>query len=130
VPSLPDGGLVYQVIEYEERVDLLLAAADVAVTRAGGTVAELAAMGVPSVLVPLPIATRDHQTANARVLVDAGAAVMVPDDELTAPRLARERDALLADRAHLEAMAAAMRGQAHLDAADRIAALIEDHARA
>jgi UDP-N-acetylglucosamine:LPS N-acetylglucosamine transferase len=87
-------------------------------------------MGVPSILVPLPIATRDHQTANARVLVDAGAAVMVPDDELTAARLERELDALLCDRERLDAMAAAMRGQAHLDAADRIAALIEEHARA
>jgi UDP-N-acetylglucosamine:LPS N-acetylglucosamine transferase len=129
VPSFPDGGLAYQPVEYEERVDLLLAAADVAVTRAGGSVAELAAMGVPSVLVPLPIATRDHQTANARVLVDAGAAVLVPDDELTAPRLERELDALLGDRDHLAAMAEAMRGQAHLDAADRIAALIEEQAR-
>jgi undecaprenyldiphospho-muramoylpentapeptide beta-N-acetylglucosaminyltransferase len=129
VPSLPEGGLVYQVVEYEEHVDLLLAAADLAVTRAGGTVAELAAMGVPSVLVPLPIATRDHQTANARVLVDAGAAVLVPDDELTPDRLERELDALLGDRARLASMAAAMRGQAHLDAADRIAALIEEHAR-
>jgi UDP-N-acetylglucosamine--N-acetylmuramyl-(pentapeptide) pyrophosphoryl-undecaprenol N-acetylglucosamine transferase len=129
VPSLPGGGLVYQVIEYEDRVDLLLAAADVAVTRAGGTVAELAAMGVPSILVPLPIATRDHQTANARVLVDAGAAVLVPDDELTPDRLERELDALLGDHERLGKMAAAMRGQAHLDAADRIASLIEEHAR-
>ncbi|MEY2590369.1 MAG: UDP-N-acetylglucosamine--N-acetylmuramyl-(pentapeptide) pyrophosphoryl-undecaprenol [Acidimicrobiaceae bacterium] len=129
VPELPEGGLVYQVIEYEDRVDLLLAAADVAVTRAGGTVAELAAMGVPAVLVPLPIATRDHQTANAQVLVDAGAAVIVPDAELTPERLERELDALLADPERTAAMASAMQGQAHLDAAERIAALIEQHAR-
>src|SRR5262249_53588010 len=86
--AAPDTGeLVYQVVEYEDRVDLLLAAADVAVTRAGGSVAELTAMGVPAILVPLPIATRDHQTANAQVLVDAGGAVLIPDDELDVDRL-------------------------------------------
>ena len=58
------------------------------VTRAGGGVAELAAVGLPAILVPLPIATRDHQTANAQALADVGAAVVVPDAELhhRAPR--------------------------------------------
>ena len=79
-PELPAGGLVYQAVRYEDRMDLLLAAADVAVTRAGGnTIAELAVVGLPAVLVPLPIAPRDHQTANAAVLMRAGAAILVPD---------------------------------------------------
>ena len=95
-PRPPDPGLVYQVIRYEERMDLLLAAADLAVTRAGGGVAELAAVGLPAILVPLPIATRDHQTGNARVLTDAGAAVLIPDDECTTERLSAEVEALLA----------------------------------
>jgi len=120
--------LVYQVVEYEDRIDLLLSAADVAVTRAGGGVAELAALGVPSVLVPLPIATRDHQTANAQVLAAAGAAVPVPDDELTTARLEAELSSILDDPARREAMAAAMRSQAHLDAADEVAKLVEAHA--
>jgi UDP-N-acetylglucosamine--N-acetylmuramyl-(pentapeptide) pyrophosphoryl-undecaprenol N-acetylglucosamine transferase len=60
------GACVYQVVEYEDRIDLLLAAADLAVTRAGGGVAELAALGVPAVLVPLPIATRGRARRNAR----------------------------------------------------------------
>ncbi|MBA2752261.1 MAG: UDP-N-acetylglucosamine--N-acetylmuramyl-(pentapeptide) pyrophosphoryl-undecaprenol N-acetylglucosamine transferase, partial [Actinobacteria bacterium] len=89
-------GLDYRAVEYEERMPLLLAAADVALCRAGGTsVAELAAVGLASVLVPLPSAPGDHQTANAGALVQAGAAVMVPDHELTAERLAAELEPLL-----------------------------------
>jgi undecaprenyldiphospho-muramoylpentapeptide beta-N-acetylglucosaminyltransferase len=121
-------GLVYQVVEYEERVDMMLSAADVAVTRAGGGVAELAALGVPAVLVPLPIAPRDHQTANAGVLADAGAAILVPDDELTTERLEVELSSILDDPARREAMAKAMRANAHLDAADRVGDLVEQHA--
>jgi len=120
--------LVYQVVEYEDRIDLLLAAADVGVTRSGGSVAELAAMGLPSVLVPLPIATRDHQTANARVLVDAGAAVLVPDHELNVDRLEAELESILRDPDRRRAMAAAMRAHAHFDVTDRVVALIYEHA--
>jgi undecaprenyldiphospho-muramoylpentapeptide beta-N-acetylglucosaminyltransferase len=128
-PSPPDGGLVYQVVEYEDHIDQLLAAADVAVTRAGGGVAELAALGVPAVLVPLPIATRDHQTANGRVLAESGAAMLVPDDELTTDRLERELASMLDDPEGLRTMAQAMRAHAHLDAADRVAELVETTAR-
>jgi UDP-N-acetylglucosamine:LPS N-acetylglucosamine transferase len=125
LPTAAEGGLVYQCVAYEERMDLLLSAADIGVTRAGGGVAELAALGVPAILVPLPIATRDHQTANARALVAAGAAVMVPDDELTTERLRHELDELLTDRTRLDAMAVAMRHCAHLDAAERVADVVE-----
>ncbi len=125
-----DDSLVYQVVEYEDRIDLLLSAADVAVARAGGSVAELAALGVPAVLVPLPIAPRDHQTANARVLADSGAALLVPDHELTAERLEAELSSILDDSARRDAMAAAMRTNAHLEAAERVADLVEEHARA
>ena len=121
--------LLYQVVEYEDRMDLLLSAADVAVTRSGGSVAELEALGVPAVLVPLPIATRDHQTANALVLVDAGAAVTVPDHELTTDRLEAELTPILADRERREEMSRAMRSLARLDAADQVATLIEEQAR-
>jgi UDP-N-acetylglucosamine--N-acetylmuramyl-(pentapeptide) pyrophosphoryl-undecaprenol N-acetylglucosamine transferase len=98
-----------------------LAAADLAVARAGGSVFELAAAGIPSVLVPYPHATADHQTGNARWMADGGAAVVVPDAELDGPRLAREVGALLASPDRLHAMAAAARRLARLDAADRIA---------
>ncbi len=128
-PVLPPGGLAYQAVEYEDRMDLLLPAADVAVTRAGGTVAELAAFGVPAVLVPLPIAPRDHQMANARAVEASGGAVVVPDDELDVDRLQRELTALLDHPDRRAAMAAAMRSTARLDAADRVAELVEASAR-
>ncbi|MEO7837178.1 MAG: glycosyltransferase, partial [Acidimicrobiales bacterium] len=128
----PDhGGLVYRCVEYEERMPLLLAAADLAVCRAGGTsVAELAAVGLPSVFVPLPIAPHDHQTANAAALVRAGAALVVPDGELTAERLAAEVDPLLADPRRRQAMSAAGLALARPGAADDVASLLERHARA
>jgi UDP-N-acetylglucosamine--N-acetylmuramyl-(pentapeptide) pyrophosphoryl-undecaprenol N-acetylglucosamine transferase len=97
----------------------VLAAADVAVSRAGGTVWELAAAGTPSVLVPYPHATADHQTLNARHFERGGGAVVVPDADIeTVPGIVAE---LLADRTRLAAMGAAMRSMARVDAADRIA---------
>ena len=130
-PPLPGGdGLVYQPVRYEDRMELLLAAADLLVCRAGGnTVAEVAVVGLPAVLVPLPNAPGDHQTANARALADAGAAVVVPDAELDADRLVAEVEALLADDARLAAMGEAAAGAGRRDAADRVAALVEEHAR-
>lgn len=124
-------GLVYRAVRYESRMDLALAAADLVVSRSGGTtVAELAVVGVPSVLVPLPIATRDHQTANAGPLVRAGAAVLVPDDELDADRLVREVAQLLADGPDgLARRAAAARSLGRPDAAAAVADLVEGAAR-
>ncbi|MEA2421184.1 MAG: UDP-N-acetylglucosamine--N-acetylmuramyl-(pentapeptide) pyrophosphoryl-undecaprenol, partial [Thermoleophilaceae bacterium] len=97
------------------------AAADLAVARSGGSVFELAAAGLPSILVPYPHATGDHQTGNARWMADAGAAVVVPDGELDAARLRREAEALLADPERLARMSAAARSLSRPDAADRIA---------
>jgi UDP-N-acetylglucosamine--N-acetylmuramyl-(pentapeptide) pyrophosphoryl-undecaprenol N-acetylglucosamine transferase len=112
-------------------MDLALAAADVAVCRAGAsTVAELAAVGVPAVLVPFPGATGDHQTANARAFERAGAAVVVPDDALDEARLVREVDALLDDPDRLTLMSKAALATARRDAADRVAELVEECARA
>ncbi|MDQ6797604.1 MAG: undecaprenyldiphospho-muramoylpentapeptide beta-N-acetylglucosaminyltransferase [Actinomycetota bacterium] len=129
IPDLPAEGLVYLPVEYEERMDLLLAAADVAVCRAGGSVAELTAIGVPAILVPLPGAPGDHQTANARHLVEAGAAVMMADADFDGARLVAEVDAIVHDEATLEAMATAAIGVSHRDAAQAVAALVERHAR-
>jgi UDP-N-acetylglucosamine--N-acetylmuramyl-(pentapeptide) pyrophosphoryl-undecaprenol N-acetylglucosamine transferase len=98
-----------------------LAVADLAVARAGGSVFELAAAGIPSVLVPYPHATADHQSGNAKWMADGGAAVVVPDSELDGARLAREVHALLVEPERVEAMRAAARELARLDAADRIA---------
>ena len=85
----------YRLLPYIEPFADALAAADLAVARAGGSVLELAAAGLPSLLVPYPHATADHQIANARYMERAGAAVVVPDEELDGPRLARETGTLL-----------------------------------
>lgn len=122
------GGLWYRPVRYEDRMDLALAAADIAVCRAGGTtVAELAVVGVPAVLVPLPIATRDHQRANAEPLRDVGAAVIVSDADLDTGRLVAEVERML--DGDVAAMAAAARSIGHPDAAGTVADLVEAHAR-
>jgi UDP-N-acetylglucosamine--N-acetylmuramyl-(pentapeptide) pyrophosphoryl-undecaprenol N-acetylglucosamine transferase len=129
-PSPGTDGLRYRAVEYEDRMPLLYAAADVMVSRAGATtVAEVAAAGVPAVLVPLPGAPGDHQTANAKALVDGRAGVLVPDAECTPERLASELDALLADPVRLEAMGRSAAALARPDAAERVADLVERHAR-
>jgi UDP-N-acetylglucosamine:LPS N-acetylglucosamine transferase len=121
--------LSYQPVEYELHMELVLAAADLVVCRAGATtVAELAVLGVPSVLVPLPGAPGDHQTANARYLVRAGGALLVPDAELDGSRLVREVDALLADPDRRLNMGRAAASCGRRDAAERVAALVAAHA--
>ena len=120
----------YRAVEYEARVPALLAAADIWVGRAGGTtVAELTAVGVPSILVPLPIAPHDHQAVQARRLEAAGACIVILDPDLTADRLGTELDRLIEDPAALDAMSQAAAAAGHRDAADRVAALIEEHRR-
>jgi UDP-N-acetylglucosamine--N-acetylmuramyl-(pentapeptide) pyrophosphoryl-undecaprenol N-acetylglucosamine transferase len=84
-------------------------------------VLEVAAAGLPAILVPYPHATADHQTSNARFMERAGAAVVVPDSELDGPRLAREVGALIGAPHRVAAMAKAARAAARPDAADRIA---------
>lgn len=111
----------YHLHPYIEPFADALAAADLVAARAGGSVLELAAAGLPSVLVPYPHATADHQTSNARWMEEAGAAVVVPDSELDGPRLAREVAALIGSPARLRAMAAAAEAVAKPDAAATIA---------
>jgi UDP-N-acetylglucosamine:LPS N-acetylglucosamine transferase len=129
-PAGVAGGLDYRQVEFEDRMPVLLAAADLAVQRAGAsTVAELAVIGLPSVLVPLPGAPGDHQTVNARRLADAGAAVLVPDGELDGARLASELEPLIGSPERRRQMSDAARRLGRPDAADRVAALAEEHAR-
>ncbi len=99
-----------------------LLASDLVVSRAGGSVFEIAAHGRPMVLIPYPYATADHQTENARYMERAGAAIVIADAELTAPRLAGEVGRLLADPGRLAAMARASATLARPDAAREIAA--------
>jgi len=131
-PQVPAdlGRLQYRPVRYEDDMPAALAAADLAVARSGsGTCFELAAVGLPSVLVPSPHVTADQQTQNARRLVDAGAARLLPDAELDGPRLVAEVDRLLGDDTTRAAMAAAARRWARPDAAAAIAALAQGHAR-
>jgi UDP-N-acetylglucosamine--N-acetylmuramyl-(pentapeptide) pyrophosphoryl-undecaprenol N-acetylglucosamine transferase len=112
----------YHLHPYIEPFAGALAAADLAVARSGGSVFELAAAGLPAVLVPYPRATAGHQTRNAAWMADAGAAVVVPDAQLDGARLRREVEALLGDRERLRAMSAAAKALARPDAARKIAA--------
>jgi UDP-N-acetylglucosamine--N-acetylmuramyl-(pentapeptide) pyrophosphoryl-undecaprenol N-acetylglucosamine transferase len=101
-----------------------LASSHLVVSRSGaGTVAELAAIGRPSILVPLPGAIDQDQFANAGVLEKAGGAIRIPQTEFTPDRLAAEISALAADPARLTAMATGARAIGRLDAAERLADL-------
>jgi UDP-N-acetylglucosamine--N-acetylmuramyl-(pentapeptide) pyrophosphoryl-undecaprenol N-acetylglucosamine transferase len=104
------------------------AAADLVVARAGAmTTAELCAWGLPSILVPLPTAAADHQTANARALDAAGAAVHLPESSLTPESLAHRIQELLLDRERRQRMAEAARSRGQPEAAKHIAeALVAD----
>lgn len=119
----------YELRDYVKPFGAALAAADLAVARAGGSIFELAQYGLPALLVPYPHASADHQTANARWMVEAGAAVLVPDDELTAERLRAEVDAICAAPGRLAAMAAASARLARPDAAQAVAAQVLAAAR-
>ncbi len=124
------GALAYTAVEYEDDMPARLAEADLVVCRAGsGTCFELAATGRPAVVVPSLVTTGGQQVANAERLAATGGAVVVRDDELDADRLVAEVDALVADPARLAAMSDAVAALAAPDAADRVAALVETHAR-
>jgi UDP-N-acetylglucosamine--N-acetylmuramyl-(pentapeptide) pyrophosphoryl-undecaprenol N-acetylglucosamine transferase len=109
----------YVLVPSTDRFGAALAAADVAISRAGGTVWELAAAGTPAILVPYPHATGDHQTLNARHFERGGGAIVVDQDDLTrVPALAEE---LLGDPVRLGRMSEAMRALARPGAADVVA---------
>jgi UDP-N-acetylglucosamine--N-acetylmuramyl-(pentapeptide) pyrophosphoryl-undecaprenol N-acetylglucosamine transferase len=111
----------YTLIEYEPDLGDVLAACDLVVARAGGSIFEVTAAGRPAILVPYPHATADHQTANAAWMVDAGAAEKVEDAKLSAGLLARRVADLLGDEERLAAMSRASAALARPDAARRIA---------
>jgi len=109
----------YVLLGFTNEFGAALAACDLGLARAGGSVWELAAAGKPALLVPFPYATADHQTKNARYFADGGGAVAVPESELErVPDLLLE---LLNDEGRLETMSKAMRALARPKAADEIA---------
>jgi UDP-N-acetylglucosamine--N-acetylmuramyl-(pentapeptide) pyrophosphoryl-undecaprenol N-acetylglucosamine transferase len=129
LPSLQSPGPHYDLRGFIDGFGDALAAADLVVGRSGGSVFEIAAAGKPAVLIPYPHAAADHQTDNARYLEQAGAAVVIPDAELTGPRLAQEVGRLLADPSRLAAMARASAALARPKAAGEIAAEVMRVAR-
>jgi UDP-N-acetylglucosamine--N-acetylmuramyl-(pentapeptide) pyrophosphoryl-undecaprenol N-acetylglucosamine transferase len=120
----------YDALKIEARVEPFIdgmsgayAWADLVICRSGAlTVAELAAAGVGSILIPFPGAVDDHQTANARYLANAGAALLIPQPDFTAERLATELGQLLGAPERLREMAIAARRLAWTDATERVAA--------
>jgi UDP-N-acetylglucosamine--N-acetylmuramyl-(pentapeptide) pyrophosphoryl-undecaprenol N-acetylglucosamine transferase len=127
-PAAP--GVSVVTVPYEERMDAVYSAADLVVCRAGAvTVAELAVAGVPSILVPLPGAPGDHQTANARVLERVGASVLLPDPDCDAGTLAARIDRLLDEPSGLEAMGRAAASMGRRDAAAAGADVVEANAK-
>jgi UDP-N-acetylglucosamine--N-acetylmuramyl-(pentapeptide) pyrophosphoryl-undecaprenol N-acetylglucosamine transferase len=122
LPSLTAPGPGYDLRGYIPNLSEALAASDLVIARSGGSVFEVAAHGRPMILIPYPHATADHQTENARYFERAGAAVVIPDSELSGPRLASEAGRLLHDPTALAAMGRAAAGLARPDAASDIAA--------
>lgn len=115
----------WQVHAFLDDMPKRFEAADLVLARSGAsTVAELAAAGKPSLLIPFPQAADDHQRKNAEVLAEAGAAGMMIESELTPERLEQTLIRMLADPAGLEQMAEKARGLAHPDATARIAGMV------
>ena len=116
------------VAPFHHRMEEVYSAADLAIARAGAaSLAEVAAFALPSVLVPFPYATDDHQTRNAEVFVRAGAALLVKEGEIQGDLLALRIKELMADPAKLRAMSDASRRLAPTDAADRVVNTIEKY---
>ncbi|MPZ86809.1 MAG: undecaprenyldiphospho-muramoylpentapeptide beta-N-acetylglucosaminyltransferase [Nitriliruptorales bacterium] len=116
-------------LDFVDRMDLAYAAADLVICRSGAsTIAELTVLGVPSVLVPYPHATDDHQAANATDLAAAGGATVILDDDLNGETLVAVAEPLLVGESRRRRMAVAARRFGRPDAADRVAALVLDAA--
>jgi UDP-N-acetylglucosamine--N-acetylmuramyl-(pentapeptide) pyrophosphoryl-undecaprenol N-acetylglucosamine transferase len=111
----------YELLEYVPTLADPLAASDLVLARAGGSIFEIAAAGRPAVLVPYPHAAAGHQAANAEWMAQAGAAEVLADDELTPDALFERVDSILSFPARIVEMSAASRSLARPDAAKRIA---------
>ena len=116
--------------EYIYNMPTIMAAADVVIGRAGSaTCNEIAATGTPCVLIPSPNVTNNHQEKNARVLEEAGGAVVILEKDCTPEILYAEVQGLLVDEVRREKMSAALRGLVKLDSAERICDIVEELAK-
>jgi UDP-N-acetylglucosamine--N-acetylmuramyl-(pentapeptide) pyrophosphoryl-undecaprenol N-acetylglucosamine transferase len=126
----PDEDPSYRVVASTDRMELAYAAADLALCRAGAsTLAELAAVGLPAILVPLPFSLDDDQRKNAEVVAGAGGARILLDADLRPETLAELVAQMLGDPEELIRMAAAITSLHRPDAAERMADLVEEVAR-
>jgi UDP-N-acetylglucosamine--N-acetylmuramyl-(pentapeptide) pyrophosphoryl-undecaprenol N-acetylglucosamine transferase len=121
----PGDRISYRLVGYEHDMPGLYSRATLMITRSGGSVAELAAAGMPAILVPWDESAGGHQAANARTFEEAGAAIAIAERDCTATRVAAESDRLLADPGRLDAMANAAHELARPNAADAVAAMAE-----
>jgi len=120
----------WQVMGYQNRMAETLAASDLIISRAGASsLAEIAARGIPALLVPFPYATADHQTVNAKTLVEAGCALMIADDQVETPRFRELVHHFVTDDAQLNAMREAARDVSSVNAAELLADVVVDAAR-
>jgi len=125
-----DAAIQAEVAPFFRDMASRLGQAHLVIGRAGAsTCSELAVAGAPSILVPLKIATDDHQRLNAKALADAGAAMVILEDDLTVDRLSEAIQTMLDDPAALARRAAAARSVGIPDAAERLADLVEASAR-
>lgn len=116
-----------QIVPYIHNMDEIMAQADLAISRAGAiSVSELCAMGKPAILIPSPNVTNDHQTYNARAMEKNGAAVVVPETELSGEVLAGQIKTLLSNRTLLNEMSKAAKNAAICDACERIYAWVTE----
>lgn len=130
LPEPRAGGAPYVAVPYLDRMDLAYAAADLAICRSGAmTVAEVSAVGLPALYVPLPIGNGE-QRLNALPVVAAGGGLLVDDADLTPDFIASTVVPLITDRTRLPAMTAAAAGVGHRDAARRVAEVVLEVAHA
>lgn len=120
-------GFAAEVSAFIDNMPHAFARADLLVCRSGAsTVAEVTAAGKPAIFIPFPLAADDHQRRNAETIANAGAAVLIPQAELTPERLAETVIGLLSNPARLKEMSKRARSLAHVDAAGRMARMVAE----
>lgn len=130
VAAYDAAGMLAEVKPFFADIPKRLAEAQLVISRSGASsVADISVIGRPSILIPFAAATGDHQTANARGLVDAGAAVLIPEKALDPESLAAQVGAILTQSDAAVTMARHALAQARPDATDRLVALVEDLAK-
>ncbi len=122
-----ESGILYRVVGYEAQMAQLYAAADLLVTRAGaGTLAEITTVGAPAIVVPWPDAAENHQLANAKLLADQGAVVLIEQDAFTVDRLVAEIEKYVSAPTELAELAKHARVAGALHRSGKLTALIEE----